>query len=70
MDDREFTLASLLADPMTLAMMAADRVDPVELKAAWTALASKLALSPATAPPLASATECRLVCAEWTDRTW
>ena len=75
MDDREFTLASLLADPMTLAMMAADRVDPVELKAAWTALASKLALAPATErplarAPLARAAECRLVCAEWTDRTW
>jgi hypothetical protein len=28
MDDRELTLTDLLADPMTLAVMAADRVDP------------------------------------------
>jgi hypothetical protein len=62
MDDRELTLASLLADPMTLAMMAADRVDPVELKATWTALARKLALD--------RAAECRLVCAGWDDRAW
>ena len=33
MDNRELTLAELLADPMTLAVMAADRVDPAELKA-------------------------------------
>ena len=33
MDHRELTLADLLADPMTLAVMAADRVDPAELKA-------------------------------------
>jgi hypothetical protein len=45
MDDRELTLAGLLADPMTLALMAADKVDPVELTAAWTALARKLALA-------------------------
>ena len=44
MDDRELTLAGLLADPMTLALMAADRVDPAELKAVWTALARRLAL--------------------------
>jgi hypothetical protein len=42
MDHRELTLATLLADPMTLAMMAADRVDPAELKAVWTALAERL----------------------------
>jgi hypothetical protein len=45
MDDRELTMAGLLADPMTLALMAADKVDPAELKAAWTALAGKLALA-------------------------
>ena len=45
MDDRELTLAGLLAEPMTLALMAADNVDPVELTAAWTALARKLALA-------------------------
>ena len=33
MDHRELTLAELLADPMILAVMAADRVDPAELKA-------------------------------------
>jgi hypothetical protein len=43
MGDRELTLANLLTDPMTLAMMAADGVDPVELKTNWTALARKLA---------------------------
>jgi hypothetical protein len=36
-------MAFLLADPMTLAVMAADKVDPGELAAAWTALAGKLA---------------------------
>jgi hypothetical protein len=45
MDDCELTLAGLLADPMTLALMAADKVDLVELTAAWTALARKLALA-------------------------
>jgi hypothetical protein len=42
MNDRELTMPGLLADPMTLALMAADKVDPVELTAAWTALARKL----------------------------
>jgi hypothetical protein len=45
MIDRELTMAGLLADPMTLALMAADKVDPAELTAAWTALAAKLALA-------------------------
>jgi hypothetical protein len=45
MNDRELTLAGLLADPMTLALMAANKVDPVELKAAWTALARELTLA-------------------------
>jgi hypothetical protein len=45
MDDRGLTLANLLTDPMTLAMMAADRVDPVELKRTWTALARRLAFA-------------------------
>ena len=45
MDDRELTMAGLLADPMTLALMAADKVDLAELTAAWTALAGKLALA-------------------------
>jgi hypothetical protein len=45
MDDRELTLADLLADPMTLALMAADNVDLAELTASWTALAGKLAVA-------------------------
>jgi hypothetical protein len=48
MDDRHLTIAGLLADPMTLALMAADNVDPVELRAEWTALARKLALAGTT----------------------
>ena len=32
MDNRELTLTDLLADPMTLAVMAADRVDPAGWK--------------------------------------
>jgi hypothetical protein len=51
MDDRELTLAGLLADPMTLALMAADNVDLAELTAAWTALAGKLALARAAERP-------------------
>jgi hypothetical protein len=39
MDNRELTLAGLLADPMTLALMAADKVDLAELTATWTAVA-------------------------------
>jgi hypothetical protein len=45
MDDRELTLAGLLADPMTLALMAADKVDLAELTAVWTTLAGRLALA-------------------------
>jgi hypothetical protein len=43
MNDHGLTMAGLLADPMTLAVMAADKVDPAQLAAAWTALAGKLA---------------------------
>jgi hypothetical protein len=50
MGDRELTMADLLADPMTLALMAADKVDPAELKATWTALAARLALARAAEP--------------------
>jgi hypothetical protein len=42
MDNRELTLTDLLADPMTLAVMAADRVDPAALEAALTGLARRL----------------------------
>ena len=41
MDHRELTLADLLADPMTLAVMAADRVDPAELKAMLSSVARR-----------------------------
>jgi hypothetical protein len=55
MDDRELTLAGLLADPMTLALMAADKVDLAELTAVWSTLARKLALAHAAErPPEAS----------------
>jgi hypothetical protein len=58
----ELTVDKLLADPLTLAMMAADRVDPAELKAAWTALARRLAL--------ARAAERLPVCAGEDDGSW
>src|SRR5258706_16130970 len=41
MDNRELTLTDLLADPMTLAVMAADRVDPAALEAALSGLARR-----------------------------
>jgi hypothetical protein len=62
MDNRELTLDSLLTDPMTLAIMAADRVDPVALAAAWRELARRVTL--------ARAAERRPVCAGWDDRSW
>jgi hypothetical protein len=42
MDHREPTLAELLADPVALAVMAADRVDPAALKAMLSGLAPRL----------------------------
>jgi hypothetical protein len=45
MDHRELTLTDLLADPMTLAVMAADEVDPVALEAVLSGLAQKLELA-------------------------
>jgi hypothetical protein len=42
MDNRELTLTDLLADPMTLAVMAADRVDPAALEAAVSGLTRRL----------------------------
>jgi len=60
MDDRELTLANLLTDPLTLAMMAADQVDPVEMKAAWTALARRPALRHVAEPwPVRGGWVCR-----------
>ena len=49
MDDLERALAKMLADPMTLAMMAADRVNPAELRAAWTVAAGRRVLPPPAA---------------------
>jgi hypothetical protein len=46
MDHRELTIAALLADPLTRAVMAADRVDPSALEATLYALARKLGLAP------------------------
>jgi hypothetical protein len=42
MDNHELTLTALLDDPMTRAVMAADRVDPAALKAVLSAVARKL----------------------------
>jgi hypothetical protein len=42
MDHRELTLAELLAAPITLAVMAADLVDPAALKAMLAGLAGRL----------------------------
>ena len=41
---RELTLADLLADPITLAVMAADHVDPAALTACLVGLADRLQL--------------------------
>ena len=38
MNDRELTLTDLLADPMILAVMAADQVDPAALEAVLSVL--------------------------------
>ena len=45
MDNRELTLTDLLADPMILAVMAADRVDPAALEATLSGLARRLELA-------------------------
>lgn len=50
MHNRELTLAELLDDPVTLAVMAADRVDPAALKAVLSALARRLQLDRAADP--------------------
>jgi hypothetical protein len=49
MYDREWTLASLLADPMTLTLMAADKVALAELTATWAAAARAAEARPAPA---------------------
>src|SRR5580704_10937177 len=45
MDHRELTLTALLADPMVLAVMTADQVDPAALEAALSGLARRLELA-------------------------
>jgi len=45
MDNRELTLTDLLADPMTLAVMAADRVNPAAMEAVLSGLARRLELA-------------------------
>jgi hypothetical protein len=62
MDNRELTLTDLLADPMTLAVMAADRVDRVALEAALSGLARRL--------ELARPAERRRLCVGRADRPW
>jgi hypothetical protein len=49
-DRRELTLTELLDDPMTQAVMAADRVDPAELKAVLAALTHRLKLTRPAVP--------------------
>jgi hypothetical protein len=43
---REPTLAEVLSDPVTLAVMAADRVDPQELSATLSKMVGELTSSP------------------------
>jgi hypothetical protein len=62
MDHRELTLAELLADPITLAVMAADLVDPAALTAMLAGLACKLQRM-RTAAPVRN-------CAARDDRPW
>lgn len=50
MDHREVTLAELLADPIALAVMAADRVDPAALEAMLSGLALRLQVIPLAEP--------------------
>jgi hypothetical protein len=62
MDHRELTLGELLADPITLAVMAADLVDPAALKAMLSGLAGRLQLVRLAEP--------RRDCAARDDRLW
>jgi hypothetical protein len=52
MDHREPTLAELLANPITLAVMAADRVDPAALKAMLSGLAGRLQVTTRLPEPM------------------
>jgi hypothetical protein len=62
MDHRGLTLAELLADPITLAVMAADLVDPAALKAMLSGLVRRLQLTRPAEP--------RRNCAARGDRPW
>ena len=62
MDHRELTLAELLAAPITLAVMAADLVDPAALKAMLSGLAGRLQF----AQPAKTGRDC----ATQDDRPW
>jgi hypothetical protein len=62
MDHRELTLAELLADPITLAVMAADLVDRAALEAMLAGLAGRLQLARPAKP--------RRDCAARDDRSW
>jgi hypothetical protein len=62
MDHRELTLAELLADPIALAVMAADRVDPAALTAMLAGLARRLQVT-RLAEPIQD-------CAGRDDRQW
>lgn len=62
MRDYELTLIELLDDPMTRAVMAADRVDPASLKATLSALAHRLQ------PNLAVYQQ--RDCVGWSDQRW
>jgi hypothetical protein len=62
MDDHELTLTDFLSHPVSLAVMAADRVDPAALEAALSGLARKRGL--------ARPTERRRVCTGRADRPW
>ena len=57
MDHRELTLAELLAAPITLAVMAADLVDPVALQAMLSGLAGRLPLARPAKPGRDSAAQ-------------
>lgn len=50
MDYSQLTLVELLDDPMTIAVMTADHVDAVALKATLSALSRRLGVPPVTEP--------------------
>jgi hypothetical protein len=62
MHHRELTLAEVLADPIALAVMAADRVDPAALEAMLSGLARRLQVTRPAEPIRA--------CVGQDDRQW